>query len=62
MQDSFATLFLRSLQVRVFNLKDFLRTVLHYYYHVRFACVDLSLLFSYFWKSPYRISWERDKE
>jgi hypothetical protein len=44
--------------VRLYNLKDFLRTVFRYYRKPKFALLDLSLLLSYFLKSPYRIGRE----
>src|SRR5438046_2879338 len=42
--------------VRIFNVKDFLSTVWSYYRNINFAKLDLSLLCSYFWKSPYSIN------
>jgi len=49
--------FLRlSIQVRLYNLKDFFRTAFRYYKDLQFAKIDLSLLLSYFTNSPYRIS------
>ncbi len=48
----------RHLLIRWFNLKDFLYTAFHYWTNIRFARVDLTLLLSYFLKSPYRIARE----
>lgn len=43
--------------VRWYNFCDFWRTVFRYYWkHGTFALVDLTLLLSYFYRSPYRIS------
>ena len=47
-----------SISVRLYNLKDFVRTVWKYYRDFEFAKIDLSLLWSYFWKSPYRMNRE----
>jgi len=44
--------------VRYFNTKDLLRTIFRYYKKPKFALVDLALLLSYFFKSPYRIGRE----
>lgn len=44
-----------SICVRAYNLKDFLRTCFRYYRNLRFAAIDLRLLVSYFWTSPYYI-------
>lgn len=47
-----------SIAIRFYNFTDFLRTCYNYYRHLEFAKIDLSLLWSYFWKSPYRINRE----
>lgn len=47
-----------SIFVRFYNLKDFVRTAWNYYRNIEFAKIDLSLLWSYFWKSPYRMNRE----
>ncbi len=44
--------------MRIFNCKDYFRTVWRYYRKPKFALVDISLLLSYFFKSPYRIGRE----
>lgn len=44
--------------VRLFNLSDFLLTAFRYYFKPKFALIDISLLLSYFFKSPYRIARE----
>ncbi len=51
-----------AITVRLYNLWDFVRVVFHYYRNTQFARVDLSLLMSYFWKSPYRIAREFDAQ
>ena len=43
-------------EVRIFNIKDFFRTVWNYYRDIDFAKLDLSLLLRYFWESPYSIN------
>ena len=49
-------------KVRYFNFKDLLRTIWRYYKRPKFALVDLALLLSYFFKSPYRIGREYKKQ
>lgn len=44
------------LKARWFNVKDFFITVFRYWRKPSFALTDLTLLMSYFFKSPYRIS------
>lgn len=44
--------------VRYFNFADLLKTTFLYYRKPKFAVVDLTLLISYFFKSPYRIGRE----
>lgn len=44
--------------VRYFNAKDLATTVVRYWKMPKFALVDLTLLLSYFFKSPYRIARE----
>lgn len=44
------------LKVKICNLIEFVRVVARYYYDIRFAKIDLSLLFSYFYSNPFRIS------
>lgn len=48
--------FLLILRSRLFNVKDFLVTLFRYWKKPSFARTDLTLLLSYFFKSPYRIS------
>lgn len=44
------------LKVRWFNFKDLVKTIaLFWFSSPRFACIDFTLLFSYFFKSPYAI-------
>lgn len=47
-----------ALWVRWYNFKDFLRTAYHYYKDLPFAKIDMGILFSFFFKSPYRLSRE----
>ncbi len=44
--------------VRYFNFVDLLKTISLYYRKPKFALVDIALLLSYFFKSPYRIGRE----
>jgi len=57
-EESFFHFLQVSISVRLYNLKDYLRTVWKYYRDLKFAKLDLSLLWSYFWKSPYRMNRE----
>lgn len=57
-QDSAWSEFVTFWWVRYFNLKDLLKTIFCYWHKPKFALVDLALLLSYFFKSPYRIARE----
>jgi SAM-dependent methyltransferase len=56
--DSFWNTFGTFMWVRYFNCKDLCRTIFRYWRKPTFALIDLSLLLSYFFKSPYRIARE----
>jgi SAM-dependent methyltransferase len=55
---SFGEDFVTFFQVRLFNCVDLCKTIVRYWRKPKFALVDLTLLLSYFFKSPYRIARE----
>lgn len=61
-EDGFFHFLKVSVAVRLFNLKDFFRTAWKYYRNIDFAKIDLSLLCSYFFESPYTSNRKLDLE
>jgi len=59
---SFWQLFWMSFRARMFWLKEYLIYFVKYYPKFWFARLDFDLIFSYFWKSPYRIAKELSLE
>lgn len=55
-EDGFWSFFCLSVALRWYTFKDYLRTVFRYYRNLQFAKIDVTLLFSYFWTSPYYLS------
>lgn len=55
-EEGFWSFFWIAVKVRFFNLADFCKTVFYYYRNFKFAKADLTLLTSYFFSSPYRLS------
>jgi len=49
------------LKVKILNIIDFIRNIFFYYRNIKFMKLDIALLMSYFWKSPYRIAREEAK-
>ncbi len=60
--DTFWADFKTFLWVRYFNCRDLVKTIFLYWRNPRFAVVDITLLLSYFFKSPYRIGREHNNE
>ena len=58
MKNFFSTLYF-AYRSRLFATKEFFRVAWRYWRDKEYARIDISLLRSYFWKSPYRIARER---
>lgn len=60
--ENFISQFVIATKARLFNARDFVRTVWKYWRNFSFAKIDAKLLCSYFWKSPYAIGREETGE
>lgn len=54
-KDTIWELFSSAMRAKFFNMREFFKTLFHYYRNPLFWHIDLHILWEYVWKSPYKI-------